>query len=214
VVDLDAAHELMATHARLLDRRRLDIVIHDALPDGPRTALSAYRNPDGGYGWGLEAELRDTRSQPGAALHAFEVFEDSIPATTARAVELCDWLEPVSLSDGGLPFALPVTSAGGCAPFSVQADPAVSSLQITAVVTAIAHRVAANDPAVAGHPRLTRAGQFCLRAIEADGRRPACARARLRSAPGARAIRTRGNICRVGASGRAAAGRRLAGRIR
>jgi hypothetical protein len=172
VLDLDAAHEFMATHARLLDRRRLDVVVHDAPPDGPLRALSAYRNPDGGYGWGLEADLRDTGSQPGAALHAFEVFEDIIPATTPHAVELCDWLESVSLSDGGLPFALPLSSAAGCAPFWVEADAAVSSLQITAVVTAIAHRVAANDPAVAGHPWLTRASQFCLGAIEAMGDDP------------------------------------------
>ena len=172
MVDLDAASDFMATHARLLDRRRLDVVLHGAPPEGALAALSAYRNADGGYGWGLEPDLRDTRSQPGAALHAFEVFEDIIPATTPRAVELCDWLMSVSLPDGGLPFALPVKDAAGCAPFWAQADPTVSSLQITAVVTAIAHRVAANDPAVAGHPWLTRAAQFCLGAIEAMGDDP------------------------------------------
>jgi len=45
--------------------------------------------------------------------------------------------------------------------------PRVSSLQITAVVTAIAHRVAAHDPAVAGHRWLTTATDYCLAAIEA-----------------------------------------------
>jgi hypothetical protein len=172
MVDLDAASGFMAMHARLLDRRRLDVVINDAPPDGALAALSAYRNADGGYGWGLEADLRDDRSQPGAALHAFEVFEDIIPATSPRAVELCDWLASVSLPDGGLPFALPVNNPAGCAPFWVQADPGVSSLQITAVVTAVAHRVAAHDPAVAGHGWLTRAGRFCLSAIEAMGGDP------------------------------------------
>jgi hypothetical protein len=53
MVDLHAASEFMATHARLLDRRRLD-VLHDAPPDRALAALSAYRHPDGGYGWGLE----------------------------------------------------------------------------------------------------------------------------------------------------------------
>lgn len=51
--------------------------LYDAPPDGALAALSAYRNPDGGYGWGLEADLRARESQPGAALHAFEVFEAS-----------------------------------------------------------------------------------------------------------------------------------------
>jgi hypothetical protein len=162
----------MATHARPLDRRRLDVVLHGAPPDGSLAALSAYRNADGGYGWGLDADLRDASSQPGAALHAFEVFEDIIPGTTPRTVELCDWLASVSLPDGGLPFALPVSSTAGCAPFWVKANPAVSSLQITAVVAAIAHRVAAKDPAVAGHPWRARANQFCLVAIKAMGDDP------------------------------------------
>ena len=42
-------------------------------------------DPDGGYGWGLEGDLRSPESQPAAALHAFEVFEEVAPATTPRA---------------------------------------------------------------------------------------------------------------------------------
>jgi hypothetical protein len=172
MVDLDAASDFMATHARLLDRRRFDVLFRGAAPDGALAALGAYRNPDGGYGWGLEPDLRSRRSQPGPALHAFEVFEDVLPATTAAAAELCDWLGSVTLPDGGLPFALPVDDAAGCAPFWANADPNVSSLQITAVVTSIANRVAAGDPAVAGHEWLSRATDFCLSAIEAIGEQP------------------------------------------
>jgi hypothetical protein len=172
MVNLDAASDFMATHARLLDRHRLDVLLQGAPPDGALAALDGHRNGDGGYGWGLEPDLRDTTSQPGPALHAFEVFEDIIPATTARSVELCDWLASVSLPDGGLPFALPVRNPAGCAPFWAKADPTVSSLQITAIVTAVAHRVAAADPAVAGHPWLARATRFCFGAIEAIGDAP------------------------------------------
>ena len=39
-------------------------------PSGLLAALDGYRNPDGGYGWGLEPDLRTPESQPGAALHA------------------------------------------------------------------------------------------------------------------------------------------------
>ena len=167
MVDLDAAQQFMAAHARLLDRRRFEVVLLDAAGHGALAALSAYGNPDGGYGWGLEPDLRAVESQPGGALHAFEVFEDVLPVTSPRAVELCDWLDRVSLPDGGLPFALPVGDGAGCAPFWAQADPAVSSLQITAIVTATALRVGAGDPAVAEHPWLARASEFCLRAIAA-----------------------------------------------
>src|SRR5947208_3600480 len=79
MVDLQAATRFMAGHARLLDRRRLDVILHGAPADGALAALSAYSNPDGGYGWGLEADLRATESQPGGALHAFAVqFLDTV----------------------------------------------------------------------------------------------------------------------------------------
>jgi hypothetical protein len=172
VIDLDAASDFMATHARLLDRRRFDVRFRDAPPEGALAAVDGYRNPDGGYGWGLEPDLRAGESQPGGALHAFEVFEDVAPARSPNAVALCDWLESVTLPDGGLPFALPVRSAAGCAPFWAGADPTVSSLQITSVVAAIAHRVAAHDAAVAEHPWLARATDFCLTAAAALGDDP------------------------------------------
>lgn len=62
-------------------------------------ALDAYRNLDGGYGWGLEPDLRSSESQPSAALHAFEAMADAAPATTPNAPALCDWLHSVALPD-------------------------------------------------------------------------------------------------------------------
>jgi hypothetical protein len=167
MVNLDAARDFMAQHARLLDRRRFGVVVDDDPPEGALAALSTYRNADGGYGWGLEPDLRSTTSQPGPALHAFEVFEDILPATSGMAVELCDWLASVRLRDGGIPFALPLDDATGTAPFWAEADPTTSSLQITAIVAVGAQRVAAQDPAVASHPWLAGATEFCLEAIDA-----------------------------------------------
>jgi hypothetical protein len=164
-IDLDAATSFLATHGRLLDRRRLQFLLEEGDGEGVLAALEAYRNSDGGYGWGLEPDLRSRTSQPGGALHAMEVFADLAPARTARAAELCDWLASVSLPDRGLPFALPVPDPAACAPFWASADPTQSSLQITAVVAATAHRVAAGDALVADHPWLTRATDYCLTAI-------------------------------------------------
>jgi hypothetical protein len=71
-----------------------------------------------------------------------------------------------------------VSSSAGCAPFWADADPTVSSLQITAIVTAMAHRVASGDPAVAQHDWLRRATDYCLEASEAMADElPAMARA-------------------------------------
>ena len=165
--DIHAATDFMAGHARVLDRRRFELLTSETDPSGALAALDGYRNPDGGYGWGLEPDLRSPESQPGAALHAFEVFDDIAPATAPHAVALCDWLESISLSDGGLPFALPLTVAAGSSPWWRSADPTESSLQITSIVAATALRVARHDPEVAAHAWLERASDYCLRAIGA-----------------------------------------------
>ncbi|MBB3086210.1 hypothetical protein [Geodermatophilus sabuli] len=171
-VDLSAAADFMAGHARLLDRRRFERLFTDGDGDAVLVAVEAYRNPDGGYGWGLEPDLRSRTSQPGGALHAFEAFADAAPATTERARALCDWCATVALPDGGLPFALAVPDPAGCAPFWASADATSSSLQITAIVAAAAHQVAEHDPAVAGHPWLARATGYCLDAVRQLGPEP------------------------------------------
>jgi hypothetical protein len=170
---VSAARGFMAGNARLLDRRRFELLFDGGAPEPVLAALTAYRNDDGGYGHGLEPDLRAPESQPASALHAFEVFADIAPVTAPEALELCAWLDGIALRGGGLPFALPIEDASGCAPFWAQADPQAFSLQITAIVAAHAHRVAAHDPAVARHPWLARATSSCLAAIAALDAAPA-----------------------------------------
>jgi hypothetical protein len=172
-IDLAAVSGFMTRYARILDRRRFELMTGQTDPSAVLAALRAYRNRDGGYGHGLEPDLRAPESQPAAALHAFEVFAEIAPVTTPDAAELCDWLDSVSLADGGLPFALPIEDPSGCAPFWADADPNAFSLQITTIVAANANRVAAHDPAVAAHPWLARATHRCLAAIDALTAAPA-----------------------------------------
>lgn len=163
-VDLAAAADFLAGSGRVLDRRRFDLLFGDGDAEPALAAVDGYRNGDGGYGWGLEPDLRSRTSQPGGALHAMEVFADVAPVTTGRARELCDWLAAASNPDGGLPFALPQPDPAASAPFWLNPSPE-SNLQITAIVAATAHRVAAAHPAVAGHPWLARATEYCLAAV-------------------------------------------------
>ncbi|MEQ2527451.1 hypothetical protein WMO40_12115 [Bacillaceae bacterium CLA-AA-H227] len=166
-INLDGASAFIASHARLLDRLRFEALTNGS--DNARQAilrgLEAYRNPDGGYGWGIEPDLRASESQPAGALHAFEAFADAGPVTSPHATALLDWLNSVTLPDGGLPFALPISDPVACAPFWVQANPAESSLQITAAVATAAHRVARWDKSVRDHPWLETATRYCLDAI-------------------------------------------------
>lgn len=172
-IDLAAARSFLATHGRQLDRLRL--LLHLGEVDAPQvlSALDGYQNADGSYGWGLEPDLRDGRGQPGAALHAFEVFDEVAALAgirTPSAVKLCEWLATVALGDGGLPFALPVADPAGCAPFWRDAVSTQSSLHITAAVTAPALRLARHDEAVAAHPWLIGSTRYCLDEIAARQR--------------------------------------------
>ncbi|MFC4911970.1 hypothetical protein [Actinomadura gamaensis] len=176
-IDMDKAADFMATHARVLDRRRFELLfgrparhgVLDGVREGVVAALDGYRNPDGGYGWGLEPDLRSPESQPATAAHAFEVFAEV--GGHPHAARLCDWLDSVTLPDGGVPFALPATGEAGNAPWWAEADTSVSSLQITAFTLVAARRAARVDPAVAAHRWLERAARYCLDAIGSlDGR--------------------------------------------
>jgi hypothetical protein len=165
-VDVAAARKFLTAHARVLDRRRAEVLLDGVAGAGALGALEAYGNPDGGYGWGLEPDLRAPESQPGGALHAFEVFGE-VTEAGRRAGELCDWLATITRPDGGMPFALPVADATATAPFWAGADHASSSLHITTAVTGAVWRVARHDPAVAGHEWLDRATRYCLDTLAA-----------------------------------------------
>jgi hypothetical protein len=168
-----SARSFLAGGGRLLDRRRLELLTPNGQPAAVLAALTGYRNADGGYGWGLEPDLRDASSQPAGALHALEVLAELPPPVAAEQAEpLFDWLLRNALPDGGLPFALPVADRAGVAPFWAGADPAASSLHITAAVAGQAHRLAGLLPELAGHPWLIAATGYCLSAIEQLPDRP------------------------------------------
>jgi hypothetical protein len=170
--DLQAAVTFVSTHARVLERRRLDRTLGQGTPASVVAALDAYRNDDGGYGWGLEPDLRSTISQPVGAMHALEVLAEIQDTTTRRPVQILDWLAGLSLDDGGVPFALAYADTEGSAPHWSGADPSVSSLQMTTQLAAQAHRLARHRADVAGHPWLADATRYCLTSIEETSQSP------------------------------------------
>jgi hypothetical protein len=165
-VNIEAAVSFLAAHARVLDRRRGDVLLSGTGSEAVLAALDGYRNPDGGYGWGLEPDLRSPESQPVGAMMALATLAELSPVTSPRAVQLCDWLEARSLPDGGLPMVLPLTYPAASAGFWANADTTVSSLQVTAQVAAAALLVGRHDPAVRNHAWLARATRWCLDAID------------------------------------------------
>jgi hypothetical protein len=174
MLDLDRVLDFITANARLLDRRRMELAVGAGDPEATLAVLAGYRNADGGFGWGLEPDSRAPASQPVAALHAFEVFEEVLPLTSPLAVGLLDWLDAIALPGGAVPFARPEGASAGSAPMWGSADTTSPSLHMTAVVLGIAHRVARHDPAVAAHPWLRRATDWARTEIAAlDGPRQA-----------------------------------------
>lgn len=167
MLDLDPIRDFMASNARLLDRRRMELAVGDGDPEATLAALSGYRNSDGGFGRGLEPDARAPASQPVAALHAFEVFEEVAPVTSPLAVSLLDWLDAVAFEAGAIPFARPGGASAGSAPMWATSDTGSPSLHMTCVVLSIAHRVARHDPEVAAHPWLRRATGWAMAEIAA-----------------------------------------------
>lgn len=166
-IDLDAAVSFLAGHGRLLDQRRLRLRLGGDV-DGLLAALDAYRNPDGGFGWGIEPDLRSPESQPVGAMHALEVLAEAAETasvTSPAGVALCDWLERHTVGGGGLPFTLPVTEPGRCVDVWLGSDHDTPSLQMTAQVAGHAHRLARHDPGVAAHPWLAGATRWTFDAI-------------------------------------------------
>jgi len=173
-VDVDAAVSFVTGSARLLDRRRLDLLLGTGTPEAVLAALDGYANADGGFGWGLEPDLRGPESQPAGAMHALEALVEAAAVDSPRVPPLLAWLQRQTLPDGGLPFALPMRDPTGTAPFWAGADPTASSLQTTAQVAAQAHRLARARPDVAASPWLRTATEYCLAAIgRMDGTPPA-----------------------------------------
>ncbi|MGY1602529.1 hypothetical protein [Geodermatophilus sp. SYSU D00815] len=171
-VDLRAATAFVTGSARVLDRRRLDLLLGGGDRGALLAALDGYANPDGGYGWGLEPDLRAPESQPAGAMHALEVLVEAADPAEPRAPALLRWLEGVTLPDGGLPFALPVRDPAACAPFWVGGDPTASSLQMTAQVAAQAHRLARVRPELATSPWLRTATAYCTAAVRGTAEAP------------------------------------------
>jgi hypothetical protein len=173
-MDVDAAVSFATGSARLLDRRRLDLLLGTGTPEAVLAALDGYANDDGGFGWGLEPDLRGPESQPAGAMHALEALNEAAATDSPRVPPLLDWLQRQTLRDGGLPFALPVREPTGTAPFWAGADPTASALQTTSQVAAQAHRLARERRDVADSPWLRTATDYCLAAIgRMDGAPPA-----------------------------------------
>jgi hypothetical protein len=117
VTDVNAAERFVLANARLLDRHRVAVLLHGAPVEPVLDALRAYHNTDGGFGHGLEPDIRAPMSEPSATLHALVVLAEVDALGDPMVAKAAAWVASIAGSDGGVPFSLPAAAAHPHAPF-------------------------------------------------------------------------------------------------
>lgn len=160
-VDLAAAERFMYESARLIDRHRLAVALHDAPIEPVLNALRAYRNPDGGFGHGLEPDVRGPHSEPVSTLDALELLVEIGAPEDPMLADAVAWLASIAFPDGSITMAMPTAAAYPHAPWMVPSD---GGSHLTFMLAAVL-----SDAGVS-HPWLERAHGWCWERIESrDG---------------------------------------------
>jgi hypothetical protein len=156
-VDLNAAEQFVFANARLLERRRLEVLVGSEPAESVTATLRAYRNPDGGFGNALEPDVRCPTSEPVATLGALDVLEE-IGALSDPLVETAaSWVASIADADGGVPFVLPGAAGYPHAPWMVASD---GGSHLTFAIAAV---LSAADSA---HPWLSHCKDWCWQKLE------------------------------------------------
>ena len=106
-----AAIQYVYANARLLDRRRLEVLMGTARADVVVDALRPYQNPDGGFGHALEPDMRAPGSETAATLVALETMLEAGVTEHELIDAAAAWVAATAADDGTLPQML-ATSAG------------------------------------------------------------------------------------------------------
>lgn len=104
IPDIDAAEQFIAAHGRVLDRRRFERLFRGGEAQPVRDAVAAYRNPDGGFGHGLEPDGRTPASQPAAVELGLRILHEADAWSAGLAAGACDWLAATAPAEGGSVF--------------------------------------------------------------------------------------------------------------
>jgi len=156
----ESAQTFILSNARLIERHLFAFLFHQGNPDHVRTALLAYQNTDGGFGNALEPDKRTASSQPIDQEIALRVLDD-IGFDTPIALQICDFLETITTTEGGVPFVLPtVRDAPRAEWWNTDSEEPPASINPTASIAGLLHKYKIQ------HPWLTRATDFCWQYIE------------------------------------------------
>jgi hypothetical protein len=143
--DITAAEQFLAANARVLERRRYEHLFRGGGAEPVRAAITAYRNPDGGFGHALEPDGRCPGSQSLATDFALHTLLDHGAWDGALALAACDWLAKNAPPEGGTVFVSPSIEGWPRAPWWDPADQS-ASLICTALLAGTMHGGGASHP--------------------------------------------------------------------
>jgi hypothetical protein len=155
-IDRTAAENFIWSSARLVDRHRYALLFADGPAAAVVEALRGYRNPDGGFGHGLEPDLRCPSSQPAPTLYALEILNEVRAADSELTAGARSWIASIAEPDGGIPNVLPGYESY---PHSPWMTPETGSF-ITLALAAVLHAGGVTDD-----EWLERATDWCWRSI-------------------------------------------------
>ncbi|HTW76760.1 MAG TPA: hypothetical protein VMG14_03230 [Thermoplasmata archaeon] len=101
---VSSARLFLEKNARLLERLRFAHLFEGGPKDPILLALRAYRNADGGYGRGLEPDLRGPESEPIPVWTALGILDEIDEVRGPDLDHILRWLDSAEATGGGIPF--------------------------------------------------------------------------------------------------------------
>lgn len=141
-MNLEAAHEFLWRHARLVERRIFEHRFLGGSAEAVERAVDAYGNADGGFGQALEPDCRTPHSQPEAMRFALAILDAADRLTAQRVRGCADWLSSVAAPEGGVPFCLASVEGYPRAPWWQPSDPPRVGLNPTGRLVALLRSLA------------------------------------------------------------------------
>jgi hypothetical protein len=157
---IEHAADFIWCNARLLERAIFARVFLKGSSEAVIAALNAYRNPDGGFGNALEADIRAPGSTPLACENALRALREADIRDPALASGMCVFLASVAEPDGRVEIAPPHILNYPRAAHWNSTSFGSDSPNPTAGIAGLLHYQGAD------HPWLRRANKWCWRRLE------------------------------------------------
>ena len=109
------ARDFILTNSRMIERRLFEFHFANGDMNGVFHAVYAYRNPDGGFGHGMEPDTASPESQPLFSIMALETL-DEVGYLTKEIIlkDFMPYFENITTEKGGIPWMFRPKSTYPC----------------------------------------------------------------------------------------------------